>query len=216
MDDAPVPPGIRADGQARFSVAVIGLGSIGGVAAGCLRAADRHDVVACVRQPLERLTLERPEGTVAVELRSMTDPAAAAPVDWVLLCTKSHDTLSASPWLARLCRPSTRVAVLQNGIDHVSRVSPLIAGATVVPQSSTTMASASRRIACASAMSRVRTWPCLTTRRPLLRVFAGGQRPLCFPQRRFHDATLAQAAHQFCRQPAHRAHPATPDGPAPR
>ena len=29
--------------------------------------------------------------------------------------------------------PPTRVAVLQNGIDHVSRVSPLIAGATVVP-----------------------------------------------------------------------------------
>ena len=63
----------------------------------------------------------------------MTDPAAAAPVDWVLLCTKSHDTPSAAPWLARLCRPSTRVAVLQNGVDHVSRVSPLIAGATVVP-----------------------------------------------------------------------------------
>jgi 2-dehydropantoate 2-reductase len=64
MDDAPVPPGIRAGGQPPLSVAVIGLGSIGGVAAGCLRAADRHDVVGCVRQPLERLTLERPEGTV--------------------------------------------------------------------------------------------------------------------------------------------------------
>jgi 2-dehydropantoate 2-reductase len=133
MDDAPIPPGIRAGGQARLSVAVIGLGSIGGVAAGCLLAAGRHDVVACVRQRLERLTLERPEGTVELELRSMTDPAPAAPVDWVLLCTKSHDTPSAAPWLARLCRPSTRVAVLQNGVDHVSRVSPLTAGATVVP-----------------------------------------------------------------------------------
>lgn len=112
---------------------MIGLGSIGGVAAGCLRAADRHDVVACVRQPLERLMLERPEGTIEVELRTMTDSAAAAPVDWVLLCTKSQDTPSAAPWLARLCRPSTRVAVLQNSVDHISRVSPLIAGATVVP-----------------------------------------------------------------------------------
>src|SRR5262249_48461215 len=133
MDDAPVPLNIRAGGQGRFSVAVIGLGSIGGVAAGCLRAADRHDVVACVRQPLQRLTLERPEGTVEVELVSMMDPAEAVPVDWVLLCTKSQDTPSAAPWLARLCRPSTRVAVLQNGVDHVSRVSPLTAGATVVP-----------------------------------------------------------------------------------
>jgi len=133
MDAAPVSAGIRAGGRARCSVAVIGLGSIGGVAAGCLRAADRHDVVACVRQPLDRLTLEHPEGIVEVNLRSVTEPAAATPVDWVLLCTKSHDTPSAAPWLARLCRPSTRVAALQNGIDHVSRVSPLVAGATVVP-----------------------------------------------------------------------------------
>ena len=88
MNDGPVSPGIRAGGQARFSVAVIGLGGIGGVAAGCLRAADRHNVVTCVRQPLERLTLERPEGTVEVELQSMTDPAAAVPVDWVLLVNR--------------------------------------------------------------------------------------------------------------------------------
>jgi len=98
MSDAPVPPGLRAGGQARLSIAVIGLGSIGGVAAACLRAADRRDIVACVRQPLERLTLERPEGTVEVGLCSMTDPASATPVDWVLLCTKSHDTPSAALW----------------------------------------------------------------------------------------------------------------------
>ena len=133
MDKAPIHPSVPAGGQARSSVAVIGLGSIGGVAAGCLRAADRHAVVACVRQPLDRLTLERPEGTVEVNLRSMTDPAMAEPVDWVLLCTKSQDAPSAAPWLTRLCGQSTRVVVLQNGIDHVARVSPLVSGATVVP-----------------------------------------------------------------------------------
>ena len=46
--------------QRRLSVAVVGLGSIGGVAAGCLAAAGRHDVIACMRRPIERLTLERP------------------------------------------------------------------------------------------------------------------------------------------------------------
>lgn len=117
----------------RLTVAVVGLGSIGGVAAGCLRDADRHDVIACARRPLDRLTLERPEGTVDVALRTLTDPMAAEPVDWVLLCTKAHETASTAPWLARLCRPSTRVAVLQNGIDHAARVAPFVAGATVVP-----------------------------------------------------------------------------------
>jgi 2-dehydropantoate 2-reductase len=118
----------------RPSVAVVGLGSIGGAAAGCLAAAGRYDVIACTRQPLERLTLEAPQGTVEVPLAAFTDPAQIKnPTDWVLLCTKTYQTESAAPWLARLCAPSTRVAVLQNGIGHVERVAPFVGGATVVP-----------------------------------------------------------------------------------
>ena len=123
----------HASSPERAVVAVIGLGSIGGVVAGCLRHADRHDVVACVRRPIDRLTVERPEGTVEVALDALTDPQAAPPVDWVLLATKAHHTASAAPWLARLCGPSTRVAVLQNGIDHAARVAPFIGAATAVP-----------------------------------------------------------------------------------
>lgn len=117
----------------RCTVAIIGLGNIGGVAAGCLRAADRHEIVVCVRQPIQRLYLERPEGDVEVSLRALTEPAEASPVDWVLLCTKAQQTPSAAPWLARLCDSSTRIAVLQNGISHVERVAPLSGGAVVVP-----------------------------------------------------------------------------------
>jgi 2-dehydropantoate 2-reductase len=117
----------------RLTVAVIGLGSIGGVAAGCLAASGRHKVIACVRQPVARLKLDQPAGMVEVPLHAITDPAQARTVDWVLLCTKTNDTASAAPWLARLAAPSTRVAVLQNGIDHVARVAPLAGGAEVVP-----------------------------------------------------------------------------------
>jgi 2-dehydropantoate 2-reductase len=119
--------------QQRSNVAVIGLGSIGGVAAGCLAALARHDVIACVRKPIDKLTLDQPSGTVELPLRALTDPAQAEPADWVLLCTKTYQTEVAAPWLARLCTPSTRVAVLQNGVDHVARVAPLANGATVIP-----------------------------------------------------------------------------------
>ncbi|HZC54617.1 MAG TPA: 2-dehydropantoate 2-reductase [Xanthobacteraceae bacterium] len=119
--------------QQHTTVAVVGLGSIGGAAAGCLLAAGRNDVVACLRRPIEHLTLERPDGTVELPLRTLTDPARAEPVDWVLLCTKAHQTESAAPWLDRLCTPATRVAALQNGIGHVARVGPLTNGATVLP-----------------------------------------------------------------------------------
>jgi 2-dehydropantoate 2-reductase len=122
-----------SDIERRLSVAVIGLGSIGGAAAGCLAAAGRHDVIACTRKPLERLTLDGPNGTAELPLHALTDPADATPVDWVLLCTKTHQTAATAPWLKRLCAPSTCVAVLQNGIDHVARVAPLAGGATVLP-----------------------------------------------------------------------------------
>jgi len=116
-----------------LSVAVIGLGAIGGVAASCLIATGRYDVVACLRKPIEQLTLDAPGGSSTMPLSTLTDPAQAKPVDWVLLCTKTHATASTAPWLKRLCTPATRVAVLQNGIDHVARVAPLADGATVVP-----------------------------------------------------------------------------------
>lgn len=115
------------------SIAVVGLGSIGGVVAGCLAKARRHRVVACVRKPIAELTLDGPDGTAKVPLPALTDPAKAEPVDWVLLCTKTHQTEATAPWLARLCAPNTKVAVLQNGVDHVARVAPLVKGATVVP-----------------------------------------------------------------------------------
>jgi len=117
----------------RATVAVVGLGSIGGIIAASLCAAGRNDVIACVRQPIDRLTLERPDDTVDVAIRALTDPAEAKPVQWVLLCTKTYQTRSAAPWLAKLCDRRTRVAVLQNGIGHAAQLAPYVGGATVIP-----------------------------------------------------------------------------------
>jgi 2-dehydropantoate 2-reductase len=122
-----------AQRQQRRTVAVLGLGNIGAAIAGCLQAANRHDVTACARRPIDSLLLDRNDGTEEVPLRTATDPAQVRPVDWVLLCCKAHDTPSTAPWLARLCTSASHIAVLQNGIGHVARVAPYACGATVVP-----------------------------------------------------------------------------------
>lgn len=115
-------------------IAVVGLGSIGGVAAGCLAAAGRHSVIACTRRPMQRLILDEPLRTIEVPLVALTDPAQIEhTADWVLVCTKTHQTESIAPWLKRLCAPSTRVAVLQNGIGRAEAVAPLAGGAAVLP-----------------------------------------------------------------------------------
>jgi 2-dehydropantoate 2-reductase len=115
------------------TIAVVGLGAIGGVIAGCLAALDRYDVIVCTRSPIERLVVERPDDVVDVPIRSLTDPAKAAPVDWVLLATKVHQTPSVAPWLVRLCGPEARVATLQNGIDPADRLAPFVGATAIVP-----------------------------------------------------------------------------------
>src|SRR3974390_3478865 len=97
---------MTAGAQARrLSVAVVGLGGVGGGAAGSLAATGRHDIGAGPRQPIGRFTLEGAEGTVEAPLRMLTDPAQAKPADWVLVCTKTHQTAAAGPWLARVWQP---------------------------------------------------------------------------------------------------------------
>lgn len=105
-------------------VAVVGVGAIGGVLSGLLRAAGGHELSLCTRRPLGRLTVETPEGVVHVEAQNFTDPAQTAVVDWVLIATKTYDNAGAKQWLERLCDEKTQIAVVQNGVEHRQNFAP--------------------------------------------------------------------------------------------
>jgi 2-dehydropantoate 2-reductase len=51
----------------------------------------------------------------------------------VLVCTKAYDVAGAAVWLERLVGPETRVAVLQNGVEHVARFAPYVPVERIVP-----------------------------------------------------------------------------------
>jgi 2-dehydropantoate 2-reductase len=116
-------------------VAVVGVGSIGATVAAAVQSAAGHELRLCVRTAVDRVVVERPDGTqTIVDAPQLTTAAEVdAPVDWVLLAVKAHQTEGAADWLAALCTPETTVAVLQNGIDHVERVQPLAGSAGVLP-----------------------------------------------------------------------------------
>lgn len=114
-------------------VAIIGPGAIGGVVAAHLLQTGRHDVVLCARRPLETLAVETPDGSLVVHPRVLTNPCDAAPVDWVLVTTKSYDAAGAAAWFDRLRGPSTPVAVLQNGVEHRGRFAPYLSVDHIVP-----------------------------------------------------------------------------------
>lgn len=71
---------------------------------------------------------------IVLESKVLRDPAEVdEPVEFVLLSVKAHQTAAASGWFLPLCREFTVVAVLQNGVEHVERVAPLVGPAHVLP-----------------------------------------------------------------------------------
>ncbi len=112
-------------------IAVIGPGAVGGTLAAWLGQA--HDVTLCARTAFTRLEVETPERTLVATPTVLTDPAKATPHDWVLVTTKTYDAAGAAAWLAGLVGPDTRVAVLQNGVEHVERFSPYLPAERIVP-----------------------------------------------------------------------------------
>lgn len=113
-------------------IAVIGAGAVGASIAAWLIAAPEHDVTLCARTPFETLRVETPEGVLESTPRLLTDPASAGPADWVLVVTKTYDAPGAQRWLDGLVGPDTRVAILQNGVEHRTRF-PGLDPARIVP-----------------------------------------------------------------------------------
>ena len=114
-NDEALPIGHRS----RQTAAVVGPGSIGGTVAAWLASSDAISVTLCVRTPFDRLIVETPTSLLDVTPHQISRPDAAQPVDWVLIATKTYDVAGTVVWLAKLVGPETRVAVLQNGVEHV-------------------------------------------------------------------------------------------------
>lgn len=112
-------------------IAIVGAGAIGATVGAWLLADPDASVIFCTRTPFDHLRLQTPDTTHDFSADVLTDPARAVPVDWVLVATKTYDALATSLWLDRLVVPSTRIAVLQNGVEHLSRFRDLAPGQIV-------------------------------------------------------------------------------------
>ena len=114
-------------------VAVVGVGAIGAALAAGL-VSQGHAVVLCTRRPLAAFAVETPAGTVQVDGLNLTDaaavPAGVGPVDWIVVATKTYDAAGAAAWFGPLSGsgtgPVTRIAIVQNGVEHVERFAPYL------------------------------------------------------------------------------------------
>jgi 2-dehydropantoate 2-reductase len=114
-------------------IAIVGVGAIGGVLAGLLETTHAHELTLCTRRPLPALTVETPDGVVHVHAHNATDPAQTQPVDWILCATKTYDSAAAAKWFPALTGPETRLAVIQNGVEHRENFAGLFPEDRILP-----------------------------------------------------------------------------------
>ena len=113
-------------------IAVMAAGAVGGYFGGRLAAAG-HDVSFIARgAQLEAirkngLRIESPLGNLYLNnVRATSDPKDIGPVEVVLFAVKLWDTESAAEAAKPLLGPQTRIITLQNGVDSVERIAPIL------------------------------------------------------------------------------------------
>jgi 2-dehydropantoate 2-reductase len=113
-------------------IAAMAAGAVGGYFGARLAAAG-HDVFFIARGAhrdaiaARGLTIESVLGDLHLPKPNVTaDPAEVGPVDIVLFAVKLWDTEQAAEQARPLVRASTRVITLQNGVDAVERIAPIL------------------------------------------------------------------------------------------
>jgi len=119
-------------------IGVMAAGAVGAYFGGRLAAAG-HDVVffarganlAALRQ--NGLKIDSVKGDLVLpKVNATDDPTSVASVDIVLFAVKLWDTESAAEQTRPIVGPATRVITLQNGVDSVERIAPILGRDNVV------------------------------------------------------------------------------------
>jgi len=115
------------------SISIIGPGAIGGTLAGWLSTNSANQVSLCARTGFYQLVLDTPFGAINTSPTIYTKPEETQLVDWVIVATKTYQVESAIPWLDTLCHSGTRVAVVQNGVEHMTCLAEHVPRKRTVP-----------------------------------------------------------------------------------
>jgi len=115
------------------SIALVGPGAIGTTVAAALHEVNRTPLL-CGRTAHSQLLLRHEGGEIVVPGPVLSHPAEITkPFALVFVAVKTTQVAETAPWLAKLCDENTVVCALQNGVEQVEQLSPLVNGATVLP-----------------------------------------------------------------------------------
>ncbi len=120
------------------SILLIGPGAIGATLTAWLCQDDRHTVTVAARTPFDSIETTTPDGIIRAKPRVLleserADAKQAQPVDWILVATKAYDSDAAAAWFPNATGRHTRLAVIQNGVEHLQRFEKHFERARIVP-----------------------------------------------------------------------------------
>ncbi|MBC2605971.1 2-dehydropantoate 2-reductase [Pelagicoccus albus] len=115
------------------SVAIIGPGAIGGTLASFLLKNPKNTVSICARTLFEKLEISSGGETTYHPVTVHTDPSETEPADWIVLATKTYQIPQASSWFDNLSNQETKVAVVQNGVEHLANLEGIFPADRIVP-----------------------------------------------------------------------------------
>jgi len=114
-------------------VAIIGPGTIGGTLAAWLQTDEDCSVFFGARTPFPELVVTTPSGVLRSTPQFLEIGAMRESIDWILFATKAYDSESAARWIPVLANESTRIAVLQNGVEHLRYFEGKASGERLLP-----------------------------------------------------------------------------------
>jgi 2-dehydropantoate 2-reductase len=113
------------------TITLIGPGAIG-LSVGMALLDAGHDVTFVSRQPFDMLSLTMNTGEVRQRPVRVVTADKAPHAEWVFLCVKAHQVSSTAEALDRSIGQGTRIAVLQNGVEHVENTAPYVPETAVI------------------------------------------------------------------------------------
>lgn len=110
-----------------MKIGVMGTGGVGGYFGGLLARAG-YDIHFVARGKHRQAMLEEGlqvisgQGSFRVMIHVTSEPDEIGPVDLLLFCVKSYDTLDAARFISPMVEEGTMILSLQNGIDNIDKL----------------------------------------------------------------------------------------------
>ncbi|MEO6276741.1 2-dehydropantoate 2-reductase [Roseateles sp.] len=102
-------------------IAVVGPGAIGCTVLAWLAQDARHRLAVVARSQLDGIEVQTPDGLLLAAPQRLSQAVDLRGHDWVLVTTKAYDSALVASSLAGLAGSETKLAILQNGVEHLAR-----------------------------------------------------------------------------------------------